>query len=95
MIDGTVEPPYRPYKAVEECASIACGLQPLRGGRRDPDAPSALTAIRSHCFSCLGGNGDSIRLGGKTYTRSRPRRFISRCQQTHCALYPFRLGRRD
>lgn len=93
MIDGTIEPPYRPFKAVEDCPSTACRLHAFRGGRV-PKGESPLTSVRDHCFSCLGGLGESIRLGGRTYTRARPSKLISRCQRTDCALFPFRHGKR-
>jgi hypothetical protein len=94
MDDGTVEPPYRPYKAVEGCPSTACRLHPFRGGHRAAVGESVLKAIQQHCFGCLGGMGHSIRLGGATYTRARPNRLTSRCQRSDCELFERKHGRR-
>ena len=38
--DGTVDPPYRPYPEVKECATTTCWLWPFRTGR-NPN--------RAHC----------------------------------------------
>lgn len=32
--DGTMDPPYMPYKDVKECPSETCWLHPYRTGRR-------------------------------------------------------------
>ena len=93
MSDGTVEESYRPFKAVTGCGSVACRLHPYREGRKAECVDSPLKAIQQHCFGCLGGNEDSISLGGRTFTRARPNKLISRCQQQDCPLYPFKHGR--
>ena len=92
--DGEQHTCYRPFREVAACPSATCPLHPFRRGKRtEPASAGPLRSIQEHCFGCLGGLGDSVKLGSKTYTRARPNRLISRCQREWCDLFPYRHGK--
>ncbi len=69
--DGEQHQCHRPFQLVATCPSTTCPLNPFRRGKRTEPSPAGpLRSIQDFCFGCLGGDGDSVRLGSQTYTRA-------------------------